>query len=125
MFGQRKGKGVSRASWAVGSAALTAGLALTTAAPASAAPPQTFELPAGTACSFALKVVQSGGEHRVDKEFRDQNGNLVRLLSAGQGFGLTITNTDTGAQSHAARQRVGLAHDGQPRRHVDRHAHGA
>jgi len=95
MFQQRTGKGVSKASWAV-SAALAAGLALTTAAPAAAAPPQTFVLPAGQACSFALQVVQSGGAHRVDKKFRDQNGNLVRVLSAGKGFRLTITNTETG-----------------------------
>jgi hypothetical protein len=95
MLQQRTGKRVSKASWAV-SAALTAGLALGTATPAFAAPSKTFDLPAGTACSFPLTVTQSGGDHRVDKTFTDKNGNVVRQLSAGKGFKLTFRNGTTG-----------------------------
>jgi hypothetical protein len=56
-----------------------------------------IELPAGVACSFPLGIDFSGAEHRVNREFTDKNGNVVRLLSAGKGFLETFTNLDTGA----------------------------
>ena len=72
--------------------ALGSALAVATAVPASA---QTFELPAGTACAdFDLRIEQTGGK-RIIREFRDQNGNLVRLLQAGKGFDLTFTRLDS------------------------------
>ena len=37
------------------------------------------------------------GGTQVRKEFRDENGNLVRLLEAGKGSTLLFTNLDTGA----------------------------
>ncbi len=55
-----------------------------------------FTLPAGEACSFPLEINISGG-NRIDKEFLDKNGNVVRTLSAGRGFALTLTNTETNA----------------------------
>jgi hypothetical protein len=53
--------------------------------------------PAGQACAFDLGINISGGDHRVDKEFVDKNGNVVRTLSAGKGSALSFTNVATGA----------------------------
>jgi hypothetical protein len=67
--------------------------------PATAADPPdaVFELPAGVACpDFALKVEVRGG-NQVMKEFRDKNGNVVRMLSAGKGSELSFINLSTGA----------------------------
>jgi hypothetical protein len=56
----------------------------------------TLILPAGVACSFPLAIDISGG-NQIHKEFLDKNGNVVRMLSAGRGVALTLTNTDTSA----------------------------
>jgi hypothetical protein len=77
-----------------GVTALALGSAVAVAAAVPASAQETFELPAGTACDFGLRIVQTGGK-RVIREFRDQNGNLVRVLQAGKGFGLTFTNLET------------------------------
>jgi hypothetical protein len=73
--------------------ALGSALAVATAVPASAQ--ETFELPAGTACDFGLRIEQTGGK-RIEKTFTDKDGNLVRLLQAGKGFDLTFTNLSSG-----------------------------
>jgi hypothetical protein len=73
--------------------ALGSAVAVTTAAPASAQ--EVFELPAGTACDFALRIEQTGG-NRIMREFTDRNGNVVRTLEAGKGFDLTFTNLESG-----------------------------
>jgi hypothetical protein len=55
------------------------------------------ELPAGVACAdFGLRVEGLGD--RVQREFTDREGNVVRLLTAGRGYALTFTNLSTGAQ---------------------------
>jgi hypothetical protein len=78
-------------------AALTLAAAQSTVAsgPPQPVEPQEFELPAGQACDFGLRVSQSGGNLHI-KEFRDRNGVLVRTIQAGKGFLLTYTNLDTG-----------------------------
>jgi hypothetical protein len=57
--------------------------------------PQEFELPAGQACDFGLRVSQSGGNLHI-KEFVDRNDDPVKIITAGKGFLLTYTNLDTG-----------------------------
>jgi hypothetical protein len=80
----------------VAALALTSALAVATAAPASAAAPDfAFRLDPGLGCDFALGVAGTG-DKRIMKTFTDQNGNVVRLLSAGKGFELTFTNLGTG-----------------------------
>jgi hypothetical protein len=83
---------------APGVAALALASALAVAAPASAAaPPFTIDLPAGLACAgFDLRV-EGTGDKRIMRTFTDQNGQVVRLLSAGKGFDLTFTNLNSGA----------------------------
>jgi hypothetical protein len=53
--------------------------------------------PAGFACEFPL-IVQSRDSTLVIKEFKDANGNLVRLLQAGRGAKLTFINALTNAE---------------------------
>lgn len=56
-----------------------------------------LDLPAGLACAFPL-TVESRNSTLVVKEFRDANGDLVRLIQAGRGAELTFINTLTNAQ---------------------------
>lgn len=73
---------------------LALGAALGGAAPASA---DTVAFPAGLACAdFDLGIDIDGGA-RVEREFTDRDGNVVRTLSAGTGAALTFTNLDTDA----------------------------
>lgn len=54
-------------------------------------------LPAGWACGgFDLQINDCGDAHRVDRQFSDKNGNVVRTLSAGTGGSLTFTSLSTG-----------------------------
>jgi hypothetical protein len=79
--------------------ALTAALALllSAATPAFAEQPApNFELPAGIACSFPLRVVGSGDGPQAFTTFTDRDGQ-VRTIIAGTGHALTFTNLDTGA----------------------------
>jgi hypothetical protein len=62
----------------------------------AALPPGTYELPAGLGCAFKLELTVKGGT-QVLREFKDKNGNVVRILEAGKGSTLTFTNVDTGA----------------------------
>jgi hypothetical protein len=69
-------------------AVLVAALAMTSR-PASAAD---LILPAGLACAdFNLGLTGTGGNLHT-KDFYDQNGNLVRTITAGKGVLLTYTN---------------------------------
>jgi len=81
------------------------GLSLTMAtvlgfgSPGTAADPPdlVIDLPAGLACGdFDLRVEIRGGT-QVFKEFTDQNGNVVRKLSAGRGSALLFINLSTDA----------------------------
>jgi hypothetical protein len=73
-------------------------VAATLALPGGAARAQSHdaELPAGQACSFALGIDFGGSGKRVEREFVDAEGNLVRALSAGVGSQLTFTNLSNG-----------------------------
>ena len=77
--------------------AVAAALAL----PGGAAQAQSHDavLPAGQACSFALGIDFGGSGKRVEREFVDAEGNLVRILSAGVGSQLTFTNLSNGTQT--------------------------
>jgi len=52
-----------------------------------------IDLPAGLACAgFDLRVEIWANPNRVFKEFKDKNGNVVRMLTAGKGNTLAFTN---------------------------------
>lgn len=60
-------------------------------------PDQAIDLPPGQACSgFELLVEIWGNPNRVFKEFKDSNGNPMRLLTAGKGNTLVFTNLQNG-----------------------------
>jgi len=65
---------------------------------AAADPPDgEIELPAGTACpDFSLRI-ESRGDEQVVKEYTDENGNVVRTLTAGKGQALSFINLSSGA----------------------------
>jgi hypothetical protein len=77
-------------------------LAATTAGSAGATPPsvtqtavdRTFTLPAGTACSFPLRV-HNQGIRRVTT-FYDEAGNVTRTMIVLIGYTQSYTNVDTG-----------------------------
>lgn len=56
-------------------------------------------LPAGLACAdFGLQIDMTGGPWPLAyKEFRDEDGNLIRILAAGKGWNFLFTNLETGA----------------------------
>jgi hypothetical protein len=92
--------GTLRTRLACAVAATTIGLAGTAtqsvAADPAPSPDATIDFPAGQACpGFDLRVEIWNNEHRVFKEFRDKNGNVVRMLSAGKGSTLAFTNLAT------------------------------
>jgi hypothetical protein len=53
-------------------------------------------LAAGIGCPFRL-AYNIAGEQTVYKEWKDENGNVVRFLNAGRGTTNTYTNVETGA----------------------------
>jgi hypothetical protein len=60
--------------------------------------PTIIELPAGSpfaACAFTLRIEIRSAKNPVIQEFKDRNGNVVRLLRAGKGDTLVFTNVDT------------------------------
>jgi len=108
-------KATRLAPWAAALAVASA-LAVGTPVPVAAAASNIeFDLPAGLACEFHLLVVGTG-DKRIMREFTDQNGNVVRLLSAGKGFTLTFTNVDTDEsltlQSNGSVERTTVNSDG-------------
>jgi hypothetical protein len=56
--------------------------------------PQLYD--AGSACEFPLRIELAGSNYHL-KEFFDKNDNLVRLIIAGKGSFMTLTNMDSGA----------------------------
>ena len=77
--------------------ALTAVSLLCGATQAAAADPVVLDIPAGVACAdFGVRVTIDG-EQLVNREFVDRNGNVVRILGAGTGPTLTLTNLSSGA----------------------------
>lgn len=59
-------------------------------------PDAVIDLPAGLACAgFDLRVEIWNNPNRVFKEFRDKDGNVVRILTAGKGNTLSFTNRST------------------------------
>jgi hypothetical protein len=73
--------------------------AQSTAAPPAgppAPPDATIVLEAGVACDFGLRIDIWENPNVVIKEFTDKNGNVVRLLRAGKGDTLALTNLQTG-----------------------------
>ena len=65
---------------------------LAVSANGAAATEHDLVLPAGEACDFELAVDLAGGDRRVERTFRDDDGNPVRTISAGVGSQLTFTN---------------------------------
>jgi hypothetical protein len=60
-------------------------------------PDNVYVFPAGGACpGFDLQVKVWANPNAVFKEFHDQNGNVVRALTAGKGNALLFTNLSTG-----------------------------
>lgn len=60
-------------------------------------PDFTVDFPAGVACAgFDLRAEGRGGNQHI-KEFRDANGQLVRMITAGTKPALTFINLSTGA----------------------------
>jgi hypothetical protein len=56
-------------------------------------PDMVIDLPVGQACAgFDLRVEIWNNPNRVFKEFKDKNGNVVRMLTAGKGNTLAFTN---------------------------------
>lgn len=86
-----------KARHALAALALAAWSAATWAAPTRGEFVPLVEFPTGIACSFPLLVESDGTGHRVLREFRDRNGNLVRYIDNGTGPDLRLTNTTTGA----------------------------
>jgi hypothetical protein len=86
---------IRRTLYSLAPAALLATLTLTAAQPASAAD-IVYEFDPGVACQdFGLKLEVTGGNLHM-KTFTDENGNPVRILTAGKGALLTYTNLDSG-----------------------------
>ena len=75
---------------AAGVAAILTCVAVPTAASAA-----DFVVPAGLACEFDLGITQTG-EPAVSREFTDEEGDVVRTLTAGRGTALVFTNMSTG-----------------------------
>jgi hypothetical protein len=87
----------SRAIHATG---LMIAMALGVAAPSKAAdPPVVIDWIQGAACrDFPLRVeLYIGSSHLTFKTFNDKNGNLVRILLAGQNFPMRFINMTTQA----------------------------
>jgi len=76
----------------------------------------TVTLPAGMACSdFDLSYDTSGGNRQI-KEFKDAEGNVVRILETGTGAAVTFTNLSTGktysTKSNGANSQTRYSADG-------------
>ena len=97
---------------------ITRALALTAlAAAALVAPAQTafadtfFILPAGTGCDFNLGFKATGGNLHT-KEFTDENGETVRILTSGKGVLLTYTNYGMKPKKPVAGESITIRTDG-------------
>lgn len=75
-----------------------AGVALLCALPTwtAQAADQTIDLPAGIACpDFPLRIEITNNPNRVVKEFRDANGDVVRIIEAGKANDFRLTTMTT------------------------------
>ncbi len=73
-------------------------LTFTSGNPVNAADSYEFTLPAGLACEgFDLTINVTASDHQVFKEWTDDDGNVVRMLSAGKGSDLVFLNETTEA----------------------------
>jgi hypothetical protein len=79
-----------------GTAATLALLGAVAGAGAAGASDFTLEFPAGTACSFPLRVDGTVG-NTTTRTFKDKQGHVVRILTTGTGSALTFTNETTDA----------------------------
>ena len=70
-----------------------------------------FILPAGTACDFNLGLSATGGNLH-EKQFEDENGDIVRLLAAGKGVLLTYTNYGTKPKKPVEGESITIRTDG-------------
>jgi hypothetical protein len=102
----------------VAALALASAVAVATAAPAAAAPVGDLhlDLPAGLACAtFDLHVDGTGSKQKA-KTFTDQDGNQVKVITAGKGYDLTFTNVASGESisfpSNGSVQRITFNEDG-------------
>ena len=79
--------------------------------PSSAAndPDFTLVFPAGIACEDFDLQVEGWGGNRHFKEFKDEEGNIVRTLDAGTGGALLFTNLDSGSQ-YSTKSNGAVAH---------------
>jgi hypothetical protein len=88
-------------------------------APPPGPPDVEFEFPAGVACAdFDLRLeIWNNPDRKEPKVFKDENGNVVRILSTGKGNTLAFTNLLTnerlvlkanGANDHVAVNPDGL-----------------
>jgi hypothetical protein len=77
--------------------ALALAAAVATTTPASAAVEDLhLVLPAGLACATFDLGVDGKGSKQTVKTFTDQNGDVVRIITAGKGYDLTFTNVQSG-----------------------------
>jgi len=82
---------------AVTSLALVGSATRSIAAEPSTPPDAVIDLEAGLACAgFDLRIEIWNNPNRVVREFKDENGNVVRTLTAGKGSTLAFTNLSTG-----------------------------
>lgn len=85
----------------VGATALVAAalVAVASPAPALAAPPYDVVIDAGQACAdFDLGLNFESEPNTIYREFTDRSGNVVRTLTAGKGYDLTLANASTGVE---------------------------
>ena len=73
-------------------ASLIATVLIAVSSPAAAQP---VIFPAGIACPDFGLMLEPGEGHRVTREFRDKDGELVRSIVAGTGGDLVLTNLST------------------------------
>ncbi len=93
----RRGKGVLRPTIVVLILILTTLPSVGSVAAAAAPPDAVIDLPMGTACpDFSLRI-EIRGSNKVVKDFKDENGNVVRTLTAGKGSALSFINLSSRA----------------------------
>ena len=89
----------ARVAWAIATASICLFAAAQHSIAAAPPPPpdQVIDLPAGLACkNFDLRIEIWSSQNRVFRQFKDKNGNVVRILTAGKGNTLSFTNLSNG-----------------------------
>lgn len=59
-------------------------------------PVAVFDVPAGEACTAFALHVELYGSRNVYREYRDKNGELVRVFTGGRGYALKFVNAASG-----------------------------